>query len=87
MAVVIDPPYGYAETKKMRIKGVENPAWDTVGNARRSLNDAMAQTRRIVHDHGLVFVFAPYELIGQFERGYLCHCLCSSRGWSIIYND
>ena len=68
MAVIIDPPYGYAETKKMKIEGVEVPKWDTLVNAERAIKAALAATARILHDDGLVFVFAPYELIGTFEQ-------------------
>lgn len=68
MAIVIDPPYGYSQTKKMNIKGIEQPQWDTLGNADRVIKEALAASTRILHDDGLVFIFSPYELIGRFEK-------------------
>ena len=68
LAVVIDPPYGYAQTKSMKVKGIENPKWDTVGNARRMLQDSVAVAGRILHDDGIVFVFSPYERLPQTIR-------------------
>lgn len=65
MALIVDPPYGYAQTKGMGIKGVQNPAWDTVRNADAVLRDSTRQASRVLHDDGLMFIFTPFERIPQ----------------------